>query len=75
MVLPTVGPFVTIGLLLTQRAPACPVFHDPIEECLLKANIVANLFALNPFVPEDFFALGEEFLIEGRAMKRIIGIG
>ena len=40
------------------------MFHDPVEERLFKADVVARLFALNPFVPEDFLPLGEELFIE-----------
>ena len=40
------------------------MFDDPVEEGFFKADIVTRLLALNPFVPEDFLPLGEEFFIE-----------
>ena len=53
------------GLMLPQRAPASPVFNDPIEQGLFKANVVSHFFAFNPFVPQNFRPLGQKFLIEG----------
>ena len=42
------------------------MFDNPVEQRLFKTDVVPGLLALNPFVPEDFFALGEEFLVEQR---------
>ena len=55
-------------LLLEQRAavgaPAVPVLADPVEQRALKADVVAQALGLEPLVAEDFFPLGEEFLIQ-----------
>ena len=33
----------------------------PVNHRSFEANVLAGLFGLNPFVPQDFFAFGEEF--------------
>ena len=40
------------------------MLHDPVEQRFFKADVVAGFLALDPFVPEDFFALGEELFVE-----------
>jgi hypothetical protein len=40
------------------------MFHDPIEESLFEADVMAGLLALDPLVAEDFLPLGEEFLVK-----------
>ena len=42
------------------------MLDDPVEQGLFETNVVARFFALNPFVPQDFFALGKELLVEQR---------
>jgi len=40
------------------------MFHDPVEEGLFKANIMAGFLAFDPFVAQDLFPFSEEFLVE-----------
>src|SRR5262249_20835483 len=44
--------------------PGGPVFYDPVEQGLFKADVMAGLLALDPFMAKDLFALGEKFLVE-----------
>jgi hypothetical protein len=53
-------------LLVALGAPRGAVLDDPVEQGLFKSNILPGLFALDPFVTEDLFALGEELLIQER---------
>ena len=50
-------------LLLPLLTPRGAVFYDPVEERLFKADVVAGFLALDPFVAQDFFALGEELFV------------
>ena len=40
------------------------MLDNPVEQGFFKANVVAGLFALDPFMAQNFFTLGEEFLVE-----------
>jgi hypothetical protein len=40
------------------------VFENPIKQGLFKTDVVPRLLAFDPFVAEDFLALGEEFFVE-----------
>jgi hypothetical protein len=33
------------------------MFYNPIEEGVLKANVVPSFFAFDPFMPQDLLAL------------------
>jgi hypothetical protein len=48
------------------------MFHDPVEEGFLEANVVTDFLALYPLVAEDFFAFSEEFLVEERLLHEIV---
>ena len=62
----TVAVMVTVSrLILAQGTPAGAVFDDPIKERLLKSDVVAGLFALDPLMTENLRSLGQKFLIEG----------
>ena len=50
------------------------MLDDPVKERLFKANIMTGLFALKPFVPEDFLPLREEFLVENRILNELRSI-
>lgn len=49
---------------LTMCAPGGAMLYDPVEERLLKTNIMASLFAFDPFMTEDLFALRFEFSVK-----------
>ena len=65
---------VVCGLVLPQGTPAGAMLDDPVEQGLLKADIVSHLFALNPFVTKDFSPFGQKLLIEGGFVEHIIVI-
>ena len=39
---------------LAFLAPCGAVFHDPVEQCFLEADVVAGFFALDPFMALGF---------------------
>src|SRR5207248_2551950 len=58
-------------LLYSSVSPVGAMFHDPIEQGFFKADIFSGLFALNPFVLQDFFALGQELFVEHRVLNEL----
>ena len=40
------------------------MMDDPIDQSSFKSDVPARLFALDPFVPEDFLFLGAECLVK-----------
>lgn len=40
------------------------MFDDPFEQRLVEADIPANAFALDPFVPKDLVTLGLKFPVK-----------
>jgi hypothetical protein len=61
-------------LSLPAFPPSRSMLHYPIEEGSFKADIITGFFALNPFVAEDLFALGQELLIKHRILYQLCGI-
>lgn len=51
-------------LLPTCGAPALAMLANPIEQCAFKADVVTEPLRFEPFVLQDLFAFGEEFLIQ-----------
>src|SRR5437870_188429 len=47
------------------------MLHDPIKQRFFKSNIGAGLFALDPLVFQNLFALGEELLVEHRVFHEL----
>ena len=47
------------------------MFHNPVEQRFFKANVGAGLFALDPLVFQNFFALGQKFLVEDRIFQEL----
>ena len=60
------------GGVLTVFAPARAVLDDPIRQRLLEADVTAGLFRLDPFVPEDFLALGLKLAVERGVLQQIV---
>ena len=58
-------------LVLAQVTPAGAVLDDPVKEGLLEADVVTHLFALNPFMTQDFLPLSEKLLIQSRLLEVI----
>src|SRR5438067_13668306 len=47
------------------------MFHDPIEQSSLKADVFAGFFAFNPLMLQNLSALGEELLVECRILDEL----
>ena len=60
-------------MLATRGAPAFAMFADPIEKGALEADVVAESFGLEPFVLQDLFPFGEEFLVEAGLLDELAG--
>ena len=43
----------------------------PVNHGSFEADVLAGLFGLNPFVPQDLFAFGEEFGVKRRPGRQI----
>ncbi len=56
---------ISAGFLLAQGTPRRTMLHNPIQKRLFKADVVADLFAFNPFMAKDFFPFSQKFLIKG----------
>src|SRR5678809_1741657 len=58
--------------------PLCPpggtVLKNPVEQSFFKTDVMAGLLALQPFVSEDLFALGNKLLIKERFLDEIRAI-
>ena len=48
------------------------MIDDPIRQRPLEADVMPGLFRLNPFVPEDFLALGLKFAVERGVLQQIV---
>src|SRR5436309_6122190 len=58
-------------LLSSSLSPVGAMFHDPIQQGSLKADVFSGFFALDPLVLQNFRALGEELLVEGRVSNEL----
>lgn len=47
------------------------MFKDPVEQSFLKSNVVTGLFAFEPLMTEDLFALGDKLLVKERFFHEI----
>jgi hypothetical protein len=69
----TVFPVYLIGAAgLAVFAPAGPVLDDPIRQGLFETDVPSGFFRFNPFVPENFFALGLKLPIQRGVLEQII---
>ena len=60
-------------MLAACRTPALAVLADPIEQSALEADVVAQPLRFEPFVFQDFFPLGQKFLIETGLFHKLPG--
>jgi hypothetical protein len=44
------------------------MLYSPVDQRSLKPNIVPRFLTLDPFMPQDFLALGQEFQIQQRVL-------
>src|SRR5438552_16464586 len=58
-------------LLSSSLSPVGAMFHDPIEQSSLKADVFAGFFAFNPLMLQNLSALGEELLVECRILDEL----
>src|SRR5437660_12452881 len=65
------GCFFCASLLHSSLSPMGAMFHDPIEERFFKTDVFAGFFALDPFMFQNLFALGQELLIEDRVLNEL----
>jgi hypothetical protein len=52
------------------RSPLGTVMEHPIDQGRFKTDIMTGFFAFQPLVSQDFIALGEELLVEGRFLQK-----
>ena len=57
---------------VTRFAPTGAMLADPIRQRLFKADVASGLFRLDPFVTENFLALGLEFAVERGVLQQIV---
>jgi len=55
---------------LTLKAPARPVFHNPIQKGFFKADILPKFLTLDPLVLQNFFPLGQKFAIQSGIFEK-----
>src|SRR5437870_7813955 len=58
-------------LLSSSLTPVGAMFHDPIKQGSLKADVFPGFFAFNPFMLQNLRALGEELLVECRILDEL----
>src|SRR5438552_8799122 len=63
------GGFLGARLLHSSLSPVGAMFHDPIQQTLVKADVHAGFFALNPLVLQNLCALRKEFLVKDRNLN------
>src|SRR6516164_7648420 len=51
--------------------PIGAMFHDPIKQGSLEADVSPGFFALDPFMLQNLRALGEELLVERRILDEL----
>src|SRR5713226_697395 len=59
------------SLLHSPLPPMGAMFHDPIEKRFFKANVFPGFFALDPFMLQNLFPLGQELLVEDRVLNEL----
>ena len=64
---------VLVLLLPACRPPALTVLANPIEQRTFEADVITQPLGLEPFVLQDFFPLGEKFLIETGLFHKLTG--
>ena len=53
-------------------SPFGPVFDDPIGQGSFEADVPTGFFGLNPFVPQNLFALGLEFAVKRGILQQVV---
>ena len=60
---------------LSRFPPTGAVFDNPISQRSFKSDVVSFFFGLDPFVAQNFFALGLKLAIERGVFDQIIAVG
>jgi len=55
-------------------SPTGPVSHDPVQQGLLKSNVVTQLLALDPFMLQDLFPLCQKLPVKRGVLEVIFRI-
>ena len=55
-----------------MRSPAVAMFADPVEERALKADVITESLGFQPFVAQNLFPFGEEFLIKRGLLNEFV---
>ena len=50
------------------------MLDNPIGQRALEADVVTRLFRLNPFVPENFFALGLKLAVKRGVFQQVSAV-
>ena len=58
--------------MLPRFTPVGAMLDDPVRQRLFKANVAPGLLGFDPFVLEDFFALGLKLAVKRRVLQKII---
>src|SRR4030095_10804873 len=58
-------------LLSSSLSPIGAMFQDPIQQSSFKADVFPGFFAFNPFVLQNFRALGKKLLVERRVFDEL----
>lgn len=51
--------------------PSFAMFADPVEQRAFEADVVAESFRFDPFVPENFLTLREKLLVKTRLLYEV----
>ena len=57
---------------LARFAPRGAMLDDPIRQRLFKADVLSGLFRFNPFVLQNFLALGLKLTVERGVLQQIV---
>ena len=60
-------------VLPSSGSPALAMFSYPIEQRSFETDIVTETFGFQPFVFQDLFSFGEEFLIQAGLFHELAG--
>jgi hypothetical protein len=56
-------------------SPLGAVLDNPIGQSSFESDVLSFFLGLDPFVPQNFFALGLKLAVKGRVFYQIIAVG
>src|SRR5450631_4461296 len=60
-----------LGLLHPLVSPAVTIFHNPIAQRLLEADVRSGLLALDPLMFHNLLSLGQELFVENGVLNEL----